>query len=224
MAKILLVEDDPSLSIVVKIHLESDNYLVDVVKDGLEAEAQLRSRNYDLIILDWMLPAMTGIEVCKQYRARGGKTPVLMLTAKDSSPDKVQGLDAGADDYIVKPFNDAELSARVRALLRRPDSIADKVLKVQNLELDTSLSRVTRESIAIELVPKEFALLQLLMRYPNKAFSAEALLDRLWSSDSSASVETVRTHIKTLRRKLGDTDTNSLIRTTRGIGYRIVDS
>jgi DNA-binding response OmpR family regulator len=224
MAKILLVEDDDNLSVVLQMHLEHDRYMVDLVKRGFDALAQLQARTYDLVILDWMLPDITGLEVCKQYRTQGGKTPVLMLTAKGAVEDKAAGLDAGADDYLVKPFHPTELSARVRALMRRPSAITGRVLKVQDLEMDTYEFRLSRAGRQIELTTKEFALLELLMRYPNQSFSLEAILDRLWQSDSYASIDTVRTHMKTLRKKIGDNEDNSLIRTKRGQGYKIVEN
>lgn len=224
MAKILLVEDDHNLAFLLQMQLEHDRHLVDVVMRGFDAVAQLKSHSYDLVILDWMLPDLSGLDVCKQFRAQGGKTPVLMLTAKGTPEDKATGLDAGSDDYIVKPFHPTELSARVRALLRRPSAFTGRVLQVQDLVIDTTTCRVTRGEKEIELTTKELALLELLMRYPNQSFSLEAILDRLWQSDSSASIDTVRTHMKTLRKKIGDNDENSLIRTKRGLGYRIVDN
>lgn len=224
MAKILLVEDDENLSIVLQMHLEHDRHLSDHVARGYDAIAQLKSHTYDLVILDWMLPDISGLEVCKQYRTQGGKSPVLMLTARGSFEDRASGLDAGADDYLVKPFHPTELSARIRALLRRPSAIAGRVLKVQDLELDTIECRVSRSDREIQLTTKEFALLELLMRYPNQSFTLEAILDRLWQSDSYASIDTVRTHMKTLRKKIGDSEDNALIHTKRGQGYKIVDS
>lgn len=223
MAKILLVEDDKNLAYLLQMQLEHDRHLVDLVTRGLDALSQLQSHTYELVILDWMLPDIAGIEVCKQYRQTGGKVPVLMLTAKGAIEDKAAGLNAGADDYLVKPFHPTELEARVRALLRRPTSWAGKTLTVKDLELDTQTGRVTRQGDEIELTAKEFSLLELLMRYPNKSFSLEAILDRVWHSDSAASIDTVRTHMKTLRKKIGDTEENGLIRTKRGLGYRIVD-
>jgi DNA-binding response OmpR family regulator len=170
-----------------------------------------------------MLPDLSGLEVCRQYRSQGGKVPVLMLTARGAVEDRAAGLDAGADDYLVKPFHPIELSARVRALLRRPSSLTGRVLKVQDLEMDTVECRLTRSGRDIQLTSKEFSLLELLMRYPNQSFTLEAILDRLWQSDSCASIDTVRTHMKTLRRKIGDNEESGLIQTKRGQGYKIVD-
>ncbi len=223
MAKILLVEDDENLSVVLQMHLEDDRYMVDHLARGTDALAQLRSRSYELIILDWMLPDISGLEVCKQYRSQGGKVPVLMLTARGAVEDRAAGLDAGADDYLVKPFHPTELSARIRALLRRRNVIAGRTLHVQDLEMDTVECKLSRAGMEIQLTSKEFALLELLMRYPNQSFTLESILDRLWESDSYASIDTVRTHMKTLRKKIGDNEENSIIQTKRGHGYKIID-
>ena len=223
MAKILLVEDDTNLAFLVKMQLEQGRHLVDHVDTGLTAISQLRMASYELVILDWMLPDISGIDMCRQYRGSGGRTPILMLTARGAIEDKATGLNAGADDYLVKPFHPVELNARVQALLRRPQSYAGKVLTVRDIELDTEACRVFRAAQEVDLTSKEFSLLELLMRYPNQSFSLETILSRVWQSDSSASVDTVRTHMKTLRRKLGDSEENGIIRTKRGAGYRIVD-
>lgn len=225
MAKILLVEDDDSLAFLLKMQLEQSRHLIDVARRGLDALSQLRGNaSYELIILDWMLPDLAGVDVCKQYRSSGGRIPVLMLTAKGTVEDKAAGLNAGADDYLVKPFHPTELDARVNALLRRPATYAGKTLSVRDIELDTASGTVTRGGNEIELTAKEFSLLELLMRYPNQSFSLEAILDRVWDSDSAASIDTVRTHMKTLRKKIGDNnDEDGVIRTKRGQGYRIVD-
>lgn len=223
MAKILLVEDDSNLAFLVKMQLEQGRHMVDHVDAGIAALSQLKMSSYELVILDWMLPDLSGVEVCRQYRGTGGRTPILMLTARGAIEDKAAGLNAGCDDYLVKPFHPVELNARVQALLRRPQSYAGKVLSVRDIELDTETSRVFRAGAEIDLTAKEFSLLELLMRYPNQSFTLETILNRVWQSDSAASVDTVRTHMKTLRRKLGDSEENGLIRTKRGAGYRIVD-
>ncbi len=225
MAKILLVEDDKTIGKLISIQLERDHHLVERVTTGKDALFNLKVHDYDLLILDWMLPDLSGLEVCKVYRASGGKVPILMLTARGEAQDKVSALDTGADDYLVKPFVPVELSARIRALLRRPSTVlAGKNLSVQDIVIDTVMRQVTRAGNSIELTAKEFALLELLMRHPNQSFSVEAILDRLWKSETSASLETVRTHVKTLRRKLGDNEENPIIRTKRGLGYRIVSN
>jgi len=224
MSKILLVEDDENLAYLLKMQLEQARYMVDHVAAGLIAISQLKIAEYDLLILDWMLPDISGVDVCRQYRGSGGRTPILMLTARGAVEDKASGLNAGADDYLVKPFHPVELNARVQALLRRPTSYAGKTLQVRDIELDTEGNRVFKAGQEIDLTSKEFALLELLMRYPNQSFTLESILSRVWQSDSTASVDTVRTHMKTLRRKLGDSEENGIIRTKRGAGYRIVDN
>jgi len=224
MSKILLVEDDENLAFLLKMQLEQARYLVDHVATGLVALSQLKMAEYDLVILDWMLPDISGVDACRQYRGSGGRTPILMLTARGAVEDKAAGLNAGADDYLVKPFHPMELNARVQALLRRPTNYAGKTLQVKDIELDTEGNRVFKAGQEIDLTSKEFSLLELLMRYPNQSFSLESILSRVWQSDSTASVDTVRTHMKTLRRKLGDNEENGIIRTKRGAGYRIVDA
>jgi two-component system OmpR family response regulator len=176
---------------------------------------------YDLVILDWMLPGRSGTEICRDYRARGGSAPILMLTAKAEVDDRAEGLDSGADDYLTKPFHPKEFSARVRALLRRPQSVMAKTLKAADIELDPSQIKVFKAGQQIHLLPKEFALLELFLRYPTQVFSAEALLDRVWNTDSSASLDTVRTYIKTLRKKIDNNPKDSLIRTVHGVGYSL---
>lgn len=223
MAKILLVEDDRTLGKLVALQLERDHHLVERVDTGKEALFSLKVHDYDLVILDWMLPDLSGLDVCRGYRDSGGKVPILMLTARGEAEDKASALDTGADDYLVKPFVPVELSARIRALLRRPVAITGKTLSVGEISLDTGTRQVTKNGAALELTAKEFALLELLMKHPNQSFSVEAILDRLWKSEASASLETVRTHVKTLRKKLGDSEENPIIRTKRGLGYRIVD-
>lgn len=222
MAKILLVEDDKTIGKLVALQLEREHHLVERVDSGKDALFNLRVHDFDLVILDWMLPDLSGLEVCKGYRDGGGKSPILMLTARGEAQDKVSALDTGADDYLVKPFVPEELLARVRALLRRPNLMTGKQISVQDIVLDTASRQITRSGNHVELTAKEFALLELLMRHPNQSFSVEAILDRLWKSETTASLETVRTHVKTLRRKLGDSEESPIIRTKRGLGYRIV--
>jgi DNA-binding response OmpR family regulator len=221
MAKILVVEDDLSVAQLVQFTLESERHVVELASSSAAAVIALKMQDYDLVILDWALPDGTGIELCRNYRANGGNKPVLMLTARESSRDKVAGLTAGADDYVVKPFDPDELVARTQALLRRPPLIADAVLRVGDLELDRSLHQVRRNGAAITLLPKEFAILELLMEHPNKFFTAEAILARVWRSDLPASTDSVRTHMKTLRRKLDAQDDSSVIENSRGLGYKL---
>jgi DNA-binding response OmpR family regulator len=221
MAKILIVEDEHDLSIPIRDWLTREQHLVELVDNGVEAMERLKVYKYDVIILDWMLPGMNGMEVCKRFRSEGGATPVLMLTAKNTVEDKERGLDAGADDYLTKPFHLKELSARVRALLRRHTQGTSRELRIGGLVLDVVARKVTLNNEEIHFVPREFSLLEFLMRHPNQVFSAEALLDRVWASDTLASPDTIRTYIKILRKKLGGEGKDSLIRTVHGVGYKI---
>ncbi|MFN8659950.1 MAG: response regulator transcription factor [Candidatus Obscuribacterales bacterium] len=221
MAKILLVEDDLGVAQLIEFTLESERYVIDHYTRVNDALAALKTAEYDLLILDWALPDNTGVELCKQYRSMGGSKPVLMLTARESSRDKVAGLNAGADDYVVKPFDPDELVARAKALLRRPPVIAGSILKVSSIEMDTSNFTVKLAGQSISLLPKEFAILQLLMEHPDRYFTAEAILARVWRSDLPVSTDSVRTQMKTLRKKLGGTDDGSVIENTRGLGYKI---
>ncbi len=221
MAKILFVEDEMDLAYPVKDWLMREKYLVEISDNGVDALDKLRVYKYDLIILDWMIPGNSGIEVCKRFREIGGTTPILLLTAKSQISDKETGLDAGADDYLTKPFHLKELSARVRALLRRHIQSTDSVLKTGNVSIDTLSRKVTVESKEVHLVPKEYSLLEFFMRHPNQVFSAEALIDRVWASDTMASADTIRTYIKLLRKKLGNDEPSSIIKTVHGVGYKL---
>lgn len=221
MAKIVVVEDDKDLVNLIKGILSVERHTIDSVHDGHEALAIIQMHPYDLVILDWMLPGRTGTEICKDYRARGGAAPILMLTAKSTIDDRAEGLDSGADDYLTKPFHPKEFTARVRALLRRPQAVMAKTMKAADIELDPSQIKVFKANKEIHLLPKEFALLELFLRYPTQVFSAEALLDRVWNTDSSASLDTVRTYIKTLRKKIDTNPKDSLIRTVHGVGYSL---
>jgi DNA-binding response OmpR family regulator len=221
MAKILLVEDEPDFSMLIGEWLKSQHYVVEVVDTGEDAMDRLRFYKYDVVVLDWMLPGITGLEVCKQFRDSGGTTPILLLTAKKHVDEKEQGLDAGADDYLTKPFEMKELGARLRALLRRPQAFSGATLQVGSLQMDPTTFKVLRAGEELTLLPKEFALLEFLMRHPNQVFSAEALLDRVWSSDSEASPETIRTYIKRLRKKLDVEGQPSILSTVHGVGYKL---
>jgi two-component system, OmpR family, manganese sensing response regulator len=221
MAKILIVEDEVDLSEPVRVYLEGEHHLVEVVGDGQEAMERLRFYKYDVIILDWMLPGLSGIDVCKSFRASGGTTPILMLTSRKQTQDKIVGLDSGVDDYLAKPFEVQEVSARIRALLRRPQHMNNNTLTARNIVLEPGSFKVTRATTDVPLLPKEFALLEFLMRHPGQVFSPEALLDRVWSSESEASPETIRTYIKRLRQKIDTEGQPSLISTVHGVGYKL---
>jgi two-component system response regulator MprA len=221
MAKILVVEDEQDLSGPIQDWLTREQHLVELADNGTEALDKLSVYKFDLIILDLMIPGINGMEVCKRYRAHGGATPILMLTAKAAVEEKEAGLDAGADDYLTKPFHLKELSARVRALLRRHTQSSGSELKAGDLVLDVLARKVTMSGVEIHLVPREFSLLEFFMRHPNQVFSAEALIDRVWQSDTMASPDTIRTYIKILRKKLGIEGKESLIQTVHGVGYKL---
>lgn len=219
MAKILLAEDDRDLSEVITFALQTGGHVVQPTFEGSECLSFLRTCKFDLIILDWMMPKISGLEVCRTFRSEGGKTPILMLTAKTKVEDKELGLDNGVDDYLTKPFDQRELAARVRALLRRPDTVLGNVLTADNIEMDTVACKVTVDGAEIHLRPKEFTLLEFLLRHPNQAFSTDALLQRVWLDDSAATPDNLKTHIKMLRQKLDSNRSESLIKTIRGRGY-----
>lgn len=221
MAKILVVDDDKELSAVLFDWFKGENHSVDLVHDGKEASEQLQHFSYDIVILDWDLPLLAGVEVCRRFRARGGTTPVIMLTGKSGSPDKIQGLDAGADDYVTKPFDPGELSARVRAHLRRPQQRACKTMTARHVMLDSDTFKVLSNGEEVHLVPKEFALLEFLLRHPGQVFSAEALINRIWPSDTESSSDAIKTHINRLRKKLDIEGEKSLFRTVHGMGYKL---
>lgn len=220
MARILVVDDDVELCSLIEDYLVSQNHSVDVAHDGEEATVSLKINAYDVIILDWELPKLTGIDVCKRYRSLKGESPVIMLTGKKLLDDKISGLDAGADDYVTKPFEIAELSARIRALLRRPAAVKSNVLTARELVFDTDKMSVHLAGEELYFVPKELALLEFFMRNPNHVFSSEVLINRVWPSDSEASPDTVRTYINKLRKKLDKPDSESFIRTVHGLGYK----
>lgn len=221
MAKILIVEDDLDLRQIVEDWLKHDHHLIETATKGDEAMELIGIFSYDLIILDWQLPVYDGIQILKKFRQNGGKTPVLMLTGQDLAEQIEQGLDSGADDYLTKPFHMKELSARIRALLRRPVSVTDNVLRAAGINLNPRTFAVTKDGTDIRLLPKEFALLEFLMRHPNQVFSAEALLDRVWHSENDAAPETVRTCIKRLRKKIDGESEESVIQTLHGVGYKL---
>lgn len=221
MTKILAVEDEVELSQVIVEWLSEEFYVVETAADGVEALAKLRSTNYDLVILDLMLPRLGGLEVCRQYRETGGESPILVLTAKRALATKENALDSGADDYLTKPFKLRELSARVRALLRRPRSVLPSILSVGDINLDTASRKVTKAGKEVRLIAKEFALLELLMRSPGQVLSVDFIIDNAWSQDRDVSPDTIRSYIRSLRKKLDNDDESKLILNIHGIGYKI---
>jgi DNA-binding response OmpR family regulator len=221
--RILLVEDEIKLANATKRALELQKYAVDVAYDG-EAGLDLAiGESFDLMIFDIMLPKIDGLEILKNVRSQRIHTPILMLTAKGQIHDKVLGLDAGADDYIVKPFSFEELFARIRALIRRPDKSDDTVLQAQDLILDPTALKVKRSEKEIVLSAKEFALLEYLLRNKNNVLSREQIVSHVWNYESDILTSTVEVHIKHLRDKVDAPFEKKLIKTIRGFGYEIVD-
>ncbi len=220
MAKILLAEDDRALGETIVDALQSANHFVDWETDGCSALEFLKSYQYDLIILDWEMPGMTGIEVCNDYRNRGGKSPVLFLTQRSTIADKVTGFGVGADDYLPKPFVMKELTIRVQALLRRPQNIVNTVITSGDLSLNLETHEFTRDGKLIRLSPIEFSLMELFLKNPGVVFSNDAILDRVWPSSSDRSPHTLRTCMRRLRLKIYTESEESTIRTVHGVGYK----
>ncbi|MBM3150995.1 MAG: response regulator transcription factor [Chloroflexi bacterium] len=216
--RILIIEDDPAILKLLQRGLQYEGYQVDVATDGRAGLNLARDRHPDLVILDWMLPGMDGLEVCRRLRLGGG-LPILMLTAKDTIEDRVQGLDAGADDYLVKPFNLDELSARLRALLRRTQTERVQVYKFADLTLDTSSRLVTRGNRQVQLTAKEYELLELFLRHPRQVLTREVIFDRVWGYDFGGESNVLEVYIRYLRQKLEDGGEARLIHTIRGVGY-----
>ena len=221
---ILLVEDDPSLIELVRYNLEAADFDVAVEMDGDGGLMAIRERDFDLVILDWMMPNMSGIEVVRQIRRMNDKraTPVIMLTARGEETDKIRGLDAGADDYVVKPFSPAELVSRVRALLRRsmPDMGAE-TLAYEDLEMNLVSHKVNRGGRSVHLGPTEYRLLRVLMENPGRVYSREQLLDKAWGQNIYVEIRTVDVHVRRLRRAINIDGKPDLIRTVRGYGYAL---
>jgi DNA-binding response OmpR family regulator len=217
--RLLLVEDDPILGDGIRAGLKLDDYSVDWFQDGHSAEMALRSEHYDIAVLDIGLPDTSGLELLKQIRQRGETLPVLILTARDAVSDRVAGLDSGADDYMVKPFDLDELSARLRALLRRSSGRASSEIHHGNIVLDPAAHSVTLNGDAVELSPREYAVLHLLLENVGKVMSRSRLEEGLYSWDGDVESNAIEVYIHHLRKKLG----SELVRTIRGVGY-IIDT
>lgn len=217
--RLLIVEDDVSVARFLEKGFQEECYAVDVATDGDMAISLAQHTSYDVIILDVMLPKQDGLSVCRAIRQQGQTTPVLLLTVRDSTEDKVRGLDSGADDYLTKPFAFAELLARVRALLRRGTAKAGGYLKVADLELDPAAHRVRRGEIEILLTAKEYALLEYLMRNVDRVLTRTAIIEHVWDIRYDSMTNIVDVHIRALRAKIEKPSSRSLIKTVRGIGY-----
>lgn len=219
--RILLVEDEPQIADFIARGLSESGYSVDTARDGEEAVHWPSVADFDVIILDVMLPIVDGLEVCRTLRSQGIRTPILMLTARDAVEDRVLGLDSGADDYLVKPFAFAELLARVRALIRREPVLISNILEVGDLVMDTVTRQVTRSGHDIELTAKEFSLLEYLMRHPNQVLSRTVIAEHIWNYDFANATNVIDVHVKNLRKKIDEGNETRLIHTVRGAGYRI---
>ena len=219
--RVLLIEDDVTIARLLKEGLEDESYAVDVVNDGSEGYRTAAADDYDVIILDIMLPEMNGYEVCRSLRNDGSKTPILMLTARDAERDIVEGLDTGADDYLAKPFSFDVLLARIRALLRRPNEKLEEILQVGDLKLDPSLKKVTRASQEINLTAKEYGVLEYLMRNKGKVLSKEQIISHVWDFDADVLPNNVELFIMFLRRKIDKPFKSKLIHTVSGFGYKL---
>jgi len=219
--RVLLIEDDVTIARLLKEGLEDESYAVDVVNDGSEGYRTAVADDYDVIILDIMLPEMNGYEVCRALRNDGNKTPILMLTARDAERDIVEGLDTGADDYLAKPFSFDVLLARIRALLRRPNEKLEEILQVGDLKLDPSSKKVTRASQEISLTAKEYGVLEYLMRNKGKVLSKEQIISHVWDFDADVLPNNVELFIMFLRRKIDKPFKSKLIHTVSGFGYKL---
>lgn len=220
--RILLVEDEHKISAYVKRGLEESGYAVDAVFTGREALDWVEAINYDLIVLDIMLPVMDGLTACREMRRCGVRTPILMLTARDDIDDRVNGLDAGADDYLVKPFAMKELLARLRALTRRNgNNTKSPVLAFADLNLDTRTHQVRRNGRIIPLANKEFSVLECLLREPERVLTRTQIAEHVWNYDTFNQSNVVDVYIRNLRRKVDDPFEEKLIHTVRGVGYRL---
>ena len=219
--RILIVEDERRLSNIIKKGFIEDGFAIDQAFDGEEGQYLAESEEYDLIVLDLSLPKIDGIEVCRQLRKKSIKIPILMLTARSSTEDKVKGLDSGADDYITKPFSFVEFRSRVHALIRRSHQNPSPVLKIDGLELDPLGHKVIREGKEIELTPKEFSILELLMRHNGEVVTRTMIIEHVWDYNFDGMSNVVDVFVVALRKKVDSGFKNKLIKTVHGVGYKI---
>ncbi len=217
--KILIVEDDVAILKFLRRSLELEGYEVEIATDGRSGLQQAQETAPDLIILDWMLPGMDGLEICRRLRLSGHKMPILMLTARDALTDRVKGLDEGADDYLTKPFETDELLARMRALLRRASPAQPEVYRFADLILDTGTHQARRGDRVIELTNKEYELLELFMRHPRQVLTRDLIYDRVWGYDFGGESNIIEVYVRYLRQKLEAGGEPRLIHTVRGVGY-----
>lgn len=221
---ILIVEDETRLANLLKRGLVEEGFAIDLAASGEEAIDWVTTVSFDVILLDIMLPGIDGLTVCRQLREMHDQTPILLLTARDSIPDRVAGLDAGADDYLIKPFAFSELTARIRALSRRPPLSVATILEAGDIRLDPATHGVCRSGHPVALTNKEFRILEYFMRNPNQVLTRRMIADQVWDYDFADASNVIDVHIRTLRQKLGDPVPGSLIETIRGAGYRLRSS
>lgn len=219
--KILVVEDEAKIASFLKQSLEAEYFVVDVAEDGEKGSYLARTSSYDLMILDNMLPKKTGLDVCREIREAGISTPILVLSVQGESTQKVDLLDAGADDYLTKPFSLAELLARIRVLLRRPRALEGEVLSIEDIALDSKAYTVKKSGKPVHLTRKEFMLLQYLLRNQGSVLSRGMILEHVWDMSTDIFSNTIESHILSLRKKIGDTGKTRLIQTVSGRGYKI---
>lgn len=225
--RLLIVEDEPSLAMAIRDELEFEGFEPSVVEDGAAALERILKESPDLVVLDLMLPGRSGFDICREVRQQGRSTPIIMLTARAQEADKVRGLELGADDYVVKPFSLAELTARIRAVLRRtgasdPGAAQERALSVGGLRLDVRKQEASVGDRKIELTHKEFQLLEFLLRHPGEVISRDEFLDRVWGGDVYVTPRSVDTHMAALRRKIErDADHPRYILSVRGAGYKL---
>ena len=219
--RLLFAEDDRDISKAVKTLLERSGYSVDVVFNGQDAIDYIESGEYDGVILDWMMPKRSGIEVLTQMRAKGFSTPVLMLTARDAVDDRVEGLDSGADDYLPKPFAASELLARIRAMLRRKEDYKHDVIRFADIELDKSAMSITCNGKSVRLSNKAFQLMEMVVEHPGAVLSINQIMERIWGWDSDSEINVVWVNISFLRKKLTELGAHAKIKAVRGVGYSL---
>ena len=219
--RILLVEDEVKLARFLELELTSEGYQITVAHEGIEGLTIARENSFDLLMLDWMVPGLSGIEICRRLRSTGSKVPVILLTAKDEVADRVAGLDAGADDYVVKPFSIEELLARVRSNLRRTQEVDEDTLTFEDLTLNRRTREVFRGGHSIDLTAKEFDLLDYLLTHPRQVFTRDQILERVWGYDFMGDSNIIEVYIRYLRLKLEERGEKRLIHTVRGVGYTL---
>ncbi|WP_300755497.1 response regulator transcription factor [Janthinobacterium sp.] len=222
--RILLVEDDRKAARLLARGLQEEGFVVDVVHSAEDGEEESYAVDYDMIVLDWMLPGKQGIDLCRDLRARAIQTPILMLTARDATADRVVGLNTGADDYLTKPFEFEELLARIRALLRRSDISRPLVLALADLALDPVSHKVTRGGAVLDLTPKEYAILLILLRQAGEVVSRARLAEQIWQADLIGIDNLIDVHVRNLRGKVDSPGLPQLIHTVRGRGFRLAES